>query len=110
MLVYFVLQPGLVTDFSQPPQLFALAINSPVAREFAGSCGTGPKGEQYKVKWTVGQDQDHLYIASSADQDPTPLKIHQNPSKMATRYTDRLFSFVATVLDRLHFTSVFRKG
>lgn len=110
MLVYFVLQPGLVTDFSQPPQLFALAINSPAAREFAGSCGTGPEGKQYKVKWTVSQDHDHLYIAPSADQDSTPLKIHQNPSKMATGYKDRLFSFVAIVLDRLHFTSVFRKG
>ena len=110
MLVYFVLQPGLVTDFSQPPQLFALAINSPAAREFAGSCGTGPEGEQYKVKWTVGQDQDHLYIAPSADQDLEPLKAHQTPSTMATGYKDRLFSFVAIVLDRLHFTAIFRKG
>ena len=67
MLVYFVLQPGLVTDFSQPPQLFALVINSPAAREFAGSCGTGPEGKQYRVKWTIGQDQNHLYIAPSAD-------------------------------------------
>lgn len=107
MLVYFVLQPGLVTDFSQPPQLFALAINSPAAREFAGSCGTGPKGKQYKVKWTVGQDQNHLYIAPSADQDLKAPKVHQTPSTMATGYTNRLFASVSTALGRLNFTAIF---
>lgn len=62
MLIYFLLQSGLVTDFSQPAQLFALAINSPPARILAGSCGAGPEGQQYKAKWVIHQEDGHLYM------------------------------------------------
>jgi hypothetical protein len=62
MLLYFILQPGLVTDVSQPPQLFALAINSPPARALAGSCGTGPEGKQYKVGWVIDREGEHLFM------------------------------------------------
>ena len=109
MLVYFIRQPGLVTDFCQPPQLFALAINSPAARDFAGSCGVGPEGDQYKVKLTIGRDQNHLYIAPSTEQDSTHFEIHQTASTNVAGYTDRLFSFASTVLGRVHFASIFRK-
>ncbi|KAJ4375378.1 hypothetical protein N0V83_002464 [Neocucurbitaria cava] len=68
MLVYFILQPGLVTDFSQPPQLFALAINSPPARVLAGSCGTGPEGKQYKVGWVIDQEGEHLFMQPYPDE------------------------------------------
>jgi hypothetical protein len=62
VLVYFIQQPGLVTDFSQPPQLFALALNSPPTRAFAGSCGGGPEGKEYKIHWSVGSEGGHAYI------------------------------------------------
>ncbi|KAJ4399241.1 hypothetical protein N0V91_009614 [Didymella pomorum] len=54
--------PGLVTDYSQPPQLFAQAVNSPPARELAGSCGSGPEGKQYKLGWLISHEGGHLYI------------------------------------------------
>jgi hypothetical protein len=62
VLVYFIQQPGLVTDISQPPQLFALALNSPPTRAFAGSCGGGPEGKEYKICWSVGSEGGHAYI------------------------------------------------
>jgi hypothetical protein len=62
MLLYFIAQPGLVTDYSQPPQLFAQAVNSPPARELAGSCGSGPEGKQYKLGWLISHEGGHLYI------------------------------------------------
>jgi hypothetical protein len=68
MLVYFILQPGLVTDVSQPPQLFALAINSPPARILAGSCGTGPEGKQYKAKWIINSESEHLFMQPHSDE------------------------------------------
>jgi hypothetical protein len=68
MLVYFILQPGLVTDVSQPPQLFALAINSPPARALAGSCGTGPEGKQYKVGWVINREGEHLFMQPCPDE------------------------------------------
>jgi hypothetical protein len=62
VLVYFVLKPGLVTDFSQPSQLFALAVNSPPTEAIAGSCGGGLEGKEYRIGWSIGYDRDHLYI------------------------------------------------
>ena len=67
MLVYFIVQPGLVTDFSQPPQLFALAINSPPAKVLAGSCGAGPEGEQYKIGWIIDHEGEHLFMQPHPD-------------------------------------------
>jgi hypothetical protein len=68
MLVYFILQPGLITDVSQPPQLFALAINSPPARVLAGSCGTGPEGKQYKARWVINNAGEHLFMQPHSDK------------------------------------------
>jgi hypothetical protein len=62
VLVYFLFHKGLVTDFSEPPNLFALAVNSPPSHLFAGSCGGGPGGKQYVVNWFVNSEGDHLYM------------------------------------------------
>jgi hypothetical protein len=87
MLGYFIVQPGLVTDFSQPPQLFALAMNSPPTRALAGSCGGGPEGKQYKVSWSISHQGRHLSIEPASGGEPVPLD-----SKLTTtdtRTTDR---------------------
>ena len=76
--MHFVLQPGLVTDFSQPPQLFALAINSPPARAFAGSCGGGPEGRQYRLGWLIGQKGGHVYIEPKSEEQSTLLTDESN--------------------------------
>ncbi|PVI07262.1 hypothetical protein DM02DRAFT_513286 [Periconia macrospinosa] len=62
VLVYFLLHRGLVTDFSEPPNLFALAVNSPPSHLLAGSCGGGPEGKQFGVNWFVNTEGDHIYL------------------------------------------------
>ncbi|KAH7117056.1 hypothetical protein B0J11DRAFT_108280 [Dendryphion nanum] len=62
VLIYFLVHRGLVTDFSEPPNLFALAVNSPPSHLLAGSCGGGPEGKQYMVNWFVNTEGDHLYM------------------------------------------------
>lgn len=79
MLCYFILQPGLVTDFSQPPQLFAIAVNSPPAQAFAGSCGAGPEGKQYKVEWFIGKKEGHVYIEPGQEKG-SPLLLESGHS------------------------------
>ncbi|KAI1424132.1 hypothetical protein F5Y12DRAFT_472510 [Xylaria sp. FL1777] len=45
---------GLVTDYTEPQNLFALAINSASSRALAGSCGHGPNATEMRVSWRVG--------------------------------------------------------
>jgi hypothetical protein len=63
-LVYFFIRSGLVTDYTEPQNLFALAVNSPPSDSLAGSCGAGPEDEQFKVQWFVKLEEDttHYYI------------------------------------------------
>ena len=63
-LIYFILQSGLVTDYSEPQNLFALAVNSPASRRLGGSCGAGPEGNQFNVDWHVMHDDNsgHFFI------------------------------------------------
>ncbi|KAH7061251.1 hypothetical protein B0J12DRAFT_542169, partial [Macrophomina phaseolina] len=61
-LVYFIFQRGLVTDFSEPPNLFSLAVNSPPAAAMAGSCGGGPAGQQWNCEWYIGESGGHLFV------------------------------------------------
>ncbi|OBS28699.1 hypothetical protein FPOA_02637 [Fusarium poae] len=52
-LGYFIMRSGLVTDFTEPQNLFSLAINSPPSNNFHGSCGGGPEKKQLVVPWKV---------------------------------------------------------
>jgi hypothetical protein len=61
-----------VTDFSEPPNLFSLAINSPPNSLMKGSCGAGPEGRQYAIKWGVEMEGEHLYI-SDKDHNSHPV-------------------------------------
>ncbi|KAF2495899.1 hypothetical protein BU16DRAFT_360268 [Lophium mytilinum] len=67
MLVYFIRNPGRITDFSDPPNLFAVAMNSPPGERIAGSCGGGPEGDEYRVIWNVNQHEGHVFL-EAADQ------------------------------------------
>ncbi|KAI1418545.1 hypothetical protein F5Y13DRAFT_149388 [Hypoxylon sp. FL1857] len=51
-LVFF--RPGLVSDYTEPQNLFAVAVNSPPSAALAGSCGHGPDSAQMVVPWRVG--------------------------------------------------------
>lgn len=66
-LAYFISQNGLVTDFSEPLNLFSLAVNSPPSDLMAGSCGAGPKGHQFKAAWYVNAAGEHLFMENKVD-------------------------------------------
>jgi hypothetical protein len=63
-LVYFFRHSGLLTDYTEPQNLFALAINSPPSESLAGSCGGGPERSQFQTDWFVKHDSEtnHYYI------------------------------------------------
>lgn len=60
---------GRVTDYTEPQNLFALAINSPPSSTLSGTCGAGPTGGVLKKKWQVDMQK---VDGSSSDQ-------HQHP-------------------------------
>ena len=62
VLAWLLVNRGLITDFCEPANMFALAINSPSSHIFAGSCGTGPDPKQYRAKWFINVDKEHVFI------------------------------------------------
>lgn len=63
-LVYFIMHRDWYTDFSEPTNLFTLAVNSPPSKELAGSCGGGPTGGQFNVAWKVNRVGEHVFMES----------------------------------------------
>lgn len=59
-----------VTDFTEPQNLFALAVNSPQTARLQGSCGCGPSGKQLKERWFIGMEEndEHYYIRSKTEE------------------------------------------
>ncbi|KAK6064716.1 hypothetical protein SCUP515_11598 [Seiridium cupressi] len=53
-LIYLVFVYGMVTDYTEPRNMFALAVNSPPSRQLDGSCGGGPRARELVVPWRVG--------------------------------------------------------
>lgn len=56
-LLWYFIHHGEVTDYTEPQNLFALAINSPHSQFLAGSCGSGPPTEILGKKWCVKMSQ-----------------------------------------------------
>ncbi|KAH8881556.1 hypothetical protein GQ53DRAFT_735008 [Thozetella sp. PMI_491] len=54
----------LLTDFTDPANTFALAINSPPSEAMKGCCGGGPDRTDLAVPWRVAYSQaaDHYYF------------------------------------------------
>lgn len=55
-LILYYVRDGELTDFTEPQNLFALAMNSPPSQILAGACGGGPTGEALGRKWCVNMD------------------------------------------------------
>lgn len=73
-LIYFLKDMGLVMDFTEPQNSFALAINSPFSEKMSGSCGGGPQGEQLKLGWKLVKTEDnHYYLKEGEDAEHNPL-------------------------------------
>lgn len=70
-LVYFVARSGLVTDFTEPQNLFALAVNSPPSAQLKGSCGAGPEQRDLVVPWRVAwAPSANHYFFEEANEKP----------------------------------------
>lgn len=61
-----------VTDFTEPQNLFALAVNSPQSSRLEGACGCGPFGKQLKERWFIGMEEndEHYYIGTKGEEKP----------------------------------------
>jgi hypothetical protein len=92
VLVYLLVHKGLVTDFSEPPNLFSLAVNSPPSTLLAGSCGGGPHGRQYEVNWAIETEGEHLYMTNRKDGVGTVTTSGYNPvdAQEGTRDLDEI--------------------
>ncbi|KAH9208642.1 hypothetical protein DL95DRAFT_373071 [Leptodontidium sp. 2 PMI_412] len=68
-LVYFCARNGLVTDFTELQNLFALAVNSPPSARLHGSCGGGPQGDQLNVEFhtMIDDPSGHFYMKEGID-------------------------------------------
>jgi len=77
-LVYFFLRSGLVTDYTEPQNLFALAVNSPPSERLRGSCGGGPERDQLNVPWHVGHEEgsNHFFIKED-ERVPTEYELRR---------------------------------
>lgn len=71
-LIYFFTRRSLVTDFVDPRNLLALALNSPPSRVLEGACA-GLHDEQLKTSWQIRENQhQHFYIQPS-----TPMTVRK---------------------------------
>lgn len=67
-LGYFITHTGMVTDYMEPQNLFALSLNSPPSQVLEGTCGGGPEGEQWRSTWHIWMNRrEHFYIESTDD-------------------------------------------
>jgi hypothetical protein len=78
-----------VTDFTEPQNMFALALNSPQTAQLQGACGCGPWGKQLKERWFIGMEEDdeHYYIRSKNEENiplirSTMSSSHLEPMEM----------------------------
>jgi hypothetical protein len=67
--VIFEARGHQITDFTEPQNLFAIAVNSPQSSQLQGACGGGPVGRQMKERWYIGMDEadTHYYIRAKKD-------------------------------------------
>ncbi|KAI0012649.1 hypothetical protein F4779DRAFT_632858 [Xylariaceae sp. FL0662B] len=72
-LAHLVARPGLVSDYTEPQNLFAVAVNSPPSRALAGSCGHGPDAAQMVVPWRVAYapGASHYFFDEAAGNSPS---------------------------------------
>ncbi|KAL4875706.1 hypothetical protein BJY04DRAFT_154368 [Aspergillus karnatakaensis] len=69
-----------ITDFTEPQNLFALAINSPSTSKLQGACGSGPDGKQLGERFYVAMEEEdeHYYIRTKETMKPDVVKVEVN--------------------------------
>ncbi|KAM0278940.1 hypothetical protein ACHAQH_004907 [Verticillium albo-atrum] len=69
-LGYLLARSGLVTDYTEPQNLFALAVNSPPSSQLGGDCGGGPGSRALVVPWRVGyaRSENHYFFEEASER------------------------------------------
>ncbi|KAI1090990.1 hypothetical protein F5B19DRAFT_460452 [Rostrohypoxylon terebratum] len=69
-----VFRSGLVSDYTEPQNLFAVSINSPASAALAGSCGHGPDSKEMVVPWRIGYSAaaNHYFLEEAIDEKKPP--------------------------------------
>lgn len=69
-LSYLIMRSGMVTDFTEPLNMFSLALNSPPSAQLNGSCGAGPQGRDLVVPWRVAYapSANHYFFEEANDR------------------------------------------
>lgn len=69
-LVYLLLGSGMVTDYTDPQNLFALAVNSPPSAQLGGSCGGVSGSKPLQVPWRVGYSKsaNHYFFEPAGEK------------------------------------------
>ncbi|KAI1465945.1 uncharacterized protein F4812DRAFT_435205 [Daldinia caldariorum] len=73
-LVFF--RQGLVTDYTEPQNLFSVAVNSPPSTALSGSCGHGPEVAGLVVPWRVNYSAaaNHYFFEEVSDNKKSQIK------------------------------------
>jgi hypothetical protein len=88
-LGYFMIRSGLVTDFTEPQNTFALAVNSPPSAQLAGSCGGGPGPRELVIPWKVSwAGKENHYFFEEANDRPWRGKFSRQGPSSATEVKD----------------------
>jgi hypothetical protein len=79
-----------ITDFTEPQNLFALAMNSPATAQLQGACGAGPHGRQLKERFYVAMEEEdeHYYIRTKAEQNVRPASMRASRSMASMEVDD----------------------
>ncbi|KAG6176425.1 hypothetical protein E4U34_004048 [Claviceps purpurea] len=69
-LVIVIGRTYLVTDLTEPQNLFTLAMNSPPSTQLKGSCGGGPEGRDLAVPWRVAyaSTPQHYFLVEANER------------------------------------------
>ncbi|KAM4065895.1 putative mcm2 3 5 family protein [Hirsutella rhossiliensis] len=86
-LAYFSWHRRIMTDFTEPVNVFALAMNSPPSSQIKGSCGGGPQEHHFMVPWRVTHIKGaNHYFFESANERPWSEKHKEQVASAAKEY------------------------
>ena len=55
--------------YTEPAQLFALAVNTEPTQMLARSCSDGSEGKDYKFCWFISHEEGHGYIVPESERE-----------------------------------------
>ena len=100
---YLLIRGGLVTDFMEPQNLFALAINSSESQSLGGSCGGGPEKKEFEARWYINMENYHFSI-QDRNEDPLsncsmgmPIELDYADSPIMRTYS-RLSQYTSSIV------------